>query len=322
MTKTVSTTFSVENFFASKGIPFQRNVPLRTHSTWKIGGPADFLVEPSSETQIREILVSCRAKKMPYIVIGKGSNLLFDDAGLRGIVIKIDKHFSAVSVRENIVVAQSGVFVPRLARLAWRHGLSGLEHTVGIPGNLGGLLIMNGGSQRQNIGSCVKRVWGIDTRGKVKVFNNDACFFEYRKSIFQSLKVVITKVELKLKKKCNKAIRQDMLSVLRSRRDKFPKKEPNCGSVFKSDPWLYETVGPPGELIDDLGLKGHRIGGAQVSLLHGNFIINKGSAKAEEVLELIHYVRSIVKESYDVDLSCEIRYMDCRGNVLPAHKKV
>jgi len=295
-----------------------RNEPLSHHCTWRIGGPADLLVEPSSETQIREILVFCRAKNIPYIVIGKGSNLLFDDAGLRGIVVKLDKHFSSVSVREDIIVAQSGVFVPKLARLARRHGLSGLEHTVGIPGNLWGLLIMNGGSQRQNIGSCVKHVWGIDTRGKVKVLNNDACFFEYRKSIFQSLKVVITKVELKLKKKCNKAIRQDMLSVLRSRRDKFPRKEPNCGSVFKSDPELYETVGPPGKVIEEIGLKGFTIGDAEISRRHANFIINNGGATSKDVLLLIREIKSRVVKRFPVNLICEVIFVDTEGRLTPA----
>jgi UDP-N-acetylmuramate dehydrogenase len=318
MTKTAPTTLGVKDFLESKGIPFQRNVPLRTLSTWKIGGPADFLVEPSLEKQIREILVFCGARKIPYVVIGKGSNLLFEDAGLRGFIIRIDRHFSTVSVRENAIVAQSGVFVPRLARFAWRYGLSGLEHTVGIPGNLGGLLTMNGGSQRQNIGNCVKHVWGISTRGKVKVFNNEACFFEYRKSIFQSLKVIITKVELELKKKCNKAIRQDMLSVLRSRRDRFPRKEPNCGSVFKIDPGLYETVGPPGKIIEEMGLKGFRIGNAEVSRRHANFIINKGGATSKDVLSLIGEIKSRVMKRFAVDLICEVILVDTEGKLTPA----
>jgi UDP-N-acetylmuramate dehydrogenase len=318
MTKTTSITPEVEDFLQSKGMPFQRNVPLSTLSTWKIGEPVDFLVEPFLETQIREILVFCRAKEIPYLVIGKGSNLLFEDAGLRGVIIRIDRNFSEVSVREDVIVAQSGVFVPRLARLALRYGLSGLEHTVGIPGNLGGLLTMNGGSQRQNIGNSVKHVWGINTRGEVKVFNNEACSFEYRKSIFQSLKMIITKVELKLKKKCSKAIRQDMLSVLRSRREKFPRKEPNCGSVFKSRPGLYETVGPPGKVIEETGLKGFRIGNAEVSKRHANFIINNGGATSEDVLSLIGEIKSRVMKRFAVSLICEVMFVDTEGKLTPA----
>ena len=310
-------TLAFKKIIGKCGLTAYENEPLSRRCTWKIGGPADFLVEPSSETQIREILVFCRANQIPHIVIGKGSNLLFDDAGLRGIVISLDKHFSSVSVRESVIVAQSGVFVPRLARLAWRHGLSGLEHTVGIPGNLGGLVVMNGGSGRQGIGSCVRHVWVMDACGRAKVFNNNTCFFEYRQSIFQSLKMVITKVELKLEKKCSEAIRQDMLSVLRSRRSRLPRKEPNCGSVFRSDPGPYETVGPPGSIIEAVGLKGLRVGNAEVSRKHANFIVNKGGAKASDVLELIRQIRAVVYEKMGIWIECEVKYVTVMGKIWP-----
>lgn len=321
MIQTASTTPGIEDFCKTNGIPFQKNVPLSTLSTWKIGGPADFLVEPASETQIREILVFCKAEKIPNIVIGRGSNLLFHDAGLRGVVIRLDTHFSKVSVSENVIVAQSGVYIPRLARIALRHGLAGLEHMVGIPGNLGGLLTMNGGSFGQNIGDCVKRVRGITMDGEVKVFDHDDCHFDYRTSIFQSLKIVITDVELKLEKKCHELIRQDMLSVLRSRKDKFPRKEPNCGSVFKNDPGLYEKAGPPGKVIEELGLKGYRIGNAEVSRKHANFITNNGGATSKDVLSLIEKIRSRILKRYDVNLVCEVISVDTEGKLTPAGSK-
>lgn len=315
---TTMTKLNVEDYLKSKEIPFQKNVPLSSLSTWQIGGPADFLVEPSSETQIKKLMVYCGSRKIPFIIIGRGSNLLFDDTGLRGIVLRIDKHLSAVSVKEDIVVAQSGLYVPRLARIALHHGLSGLEHTVGIPGNLGGLLTMNGGSQQQNLGNCVKCVRGITTYGEVKVFNKEDCSFDYRKSVFQFSKTVITEIELKLEKKDYELIRQEMLAVLRSRRKKFPRKEPNCGSVFKSNPRHYESVGPPGRIIEEANLKGLRIGNVEVSRKHANFIVNKGGAKASDVLELIRIIRSEIYNRIGFSMRCEVKFVKSSGEVVSA----
>lgn len=318
MIKMASKTLGAEVFFASEGIPFRRNVPLSTQSMWKIGGPVDFLVEPCLETQIGRLLAFCSSNEIPYVVIGRGSNLLFDDAGLRGVVIKIDKNFSAVSVKDDVIIAQSGVFVPKLARLACSCGLSGLEHTVGIPGNLGGLITMNGGSLRQNLGNCVKRVWGITDRGESRVFSSDICSFGYRQSIFQSLNVVITKAELKLTKARGEVIRRVMVEVLRSRRDKFPRREPNCGSVFQSNPALYEAVGPPGRVIEQAGLKGLRVGNAEVSRKHANFIVNKGGASASDVLELIRKVRETIYERTQFSLRCEVKLVKSTGEIMSA----
>jgi len=312
---TMNHTLAFKKLIENCGLTAYENEPLSRHCTWRIGGPADFLVEPSSETQVREILVFCRAKEIPYIVIGKGSNLLFDDAGLRGVIVKIDRHFSAVSVRENIIVAQSGVFVLRLARLTWRHGLSGLEHTVGIPGNLGGLVSMNGGSQRKSISEVVEWVRVIDRDGRIRVLSKKDCGFSYRHSIFQNTDLIIVEAALKLQYGESKIIHSKMLENLRSRRSKFPRHLPNCGSIFKSATEMYETVGPPGKVIEEAGLKGLRIGGAQVSRKHANFIVNTGNATAWDVLELIHQVRAIVYEKIGIWMTCEVKFVQADGRM-------
>lgn len=291
------------------------NEPLSRHSSWRIGGPADLLVEPESVHQVQRLFRSAAACSLPVVVLGQGSNVLFSDAGIRGIVMKFGGRFSSLSVQGNRIVCQAGVWLPRLARSAGQAGIGGLEHVVGIPGTLGGLVFMNGGSQRKSIGSSVRRIWAVTPQGEEISLSREQCQFSYRTSRFQQGEGAVVRVELEGNPVLPAASRREMLETLRSRRRKFPLKQPNCGSVFLCDEALYASLGPPGKLVEDAGLKGRRVGGAQVSLKHGNFIVNLGGASSLDVIELIKEVRREIGCKFSVQLGCEVRFIDEQGRL-------
>ncbi len=299
----------------------RHDAPLAELNSWAIGGPADLLVEPGSVEQVATLVQFVRQHNLPLVVIGQGTNLLFDDAGLRGVVMKVGDNLSRLQIDGNRITAEGGVWIPGLARKAMQAGLVGLEHTVGIPGTLGGLVMMNGGSHRKGIGENVKWVWVVDRDGQQEVLSREACQFSYRHSALQGSGSVVVKVELECESGDPAQIRREMLVDLRARRGKFPRKLPNCGSVFLSTAEMHATVGPPGKIIEEVGLKGARIGQAEVSPQHANFIVNLGGATSTDVLALIAHVRKTVREKIGFDLCCEVRYVSPAGEILPADRK-
>ncbi len=298
----------------------RRDAPLAEHSSWQIGGPADLLVEPETIAQVARLVCFAHGQKLPLLVIGQGTNLLFDDAGLRGIVLKLGKNLSRVEIAENRIVAEAGTWVPGLARKAMLAGLAGLEHTIGIPGTIGGLVLMNGGSQRKGIGENVRRVWIVDQDGRQLELTRHECAFDYRSSALQGRGAVVVRVELECERQPPRQIRSLMLDDLRERRRKFPRKQPNCGSVFLSTSAMHASVGPPGKVIEDAGLKGTRIGKAEVSHQHANFIVNLGGATSADVLSLIAHIRKVVQQRIGFALCCEVRYVSPGGDIIPAHR--
>jgi len=296
--------------------------PLSRHCSWQIGGIAELLVEPSNARQVAGLVKAAHQLQVPLVVIGQGTNLLFDDAGVRGIVLQCGESMSAIRIEGQRIFAEGGAWVPQLARQAMRAGLTGLEHVIGIPGTLGGLVMMNGGRAQKGIGENVRRVWIIDSCGEERVLNRDDCAFSYRRSALQGSGSVVTKVELECPAGEVRQIRREMVADLRIRRQKFPRKIPNCGSVFLSTAEMHASVGPPGKIIEDAGLKGYRIGQAEISRQHANFIVNLGGASATEVLSLIHHIRQTVKRQIGFELCCEVRYVSPHGEVMPAHVRV
>lgn len=292
---------------------------LAKHSTWKIGGPADIFVISAEPQGISYTLQIAREQSLPVVIIGGGSNLLFDDTGVRGIVIKIDAGLSHIEIKDNHIRAGAGVWVPCLARAAGKAGLTGLEHIIGIPGTLGGLLFMNGGSQRKSIGESVREVLVMDRKGKQQKFSRQECHFSYRKSVFQQMDFIVLGAELECQPGDSVQIRREMLAILRSRSKKFPRKLPNCGSVFVSDPAMYDTFGPPGKIIEDCMVKGAAVGDAEVSRQHANFIVNRGRATSAQVMGLIDMVRRKVYERRNFWLRCEVRYVSPAGEIKPLH---
>jgi len=277
------------------------------------------MVEPA---RLDELVECCRLVvryQVPCIVIGHGTNLLFDDAGLDGVVIKIARRMADWRFQDNRLSVQAGLWTPRLARIAVRLGLTGLEHVVGIPGTVGGLTAMNGGSLRRSIGDSIVLVRAVErASGSILELDHDGCGFAYRSSRFQRGDLIIAEVQIKCEHEEPRAIRREMLTILRERRNKFPRKQPNCGSVFVADGEMYQQFGPPGKIIEEAGLKGMRVGGAQVSERHANFIVNSGGATASDVLALIQQIRSIVHEKRGMWLRCEARFVDKGGQIVPA----
>jgi len=259
------------------------------------------------------------ARSLPYVVIGKGSNLLFPDEGVRAIVIKIDQGLRQIQQKGNQLLVEAGISVPCLAHHAGTIGLSGLEHTIGIPGTLGGLIAMNGGSLRHSISEVIEWVEYINEHGELMSRQPDQCDFAYRRSWFQGHFGIVVRTCLNLTPGDGHAIKRKMLTTLRQRRANFPLRYPNCGSVFKGSAVLFERVGPPGKAIETLGLKGTQIGGAVVSQCHANFIINLGAARAADILQLIALIRGQVQKQFDLALTCEVKYVSEQGEVMPAH---
>ncbi|MCB9911366.1 MAG: UDP-N-acetylmuramate dehydrogenase [Planctomycetes bacterium] len=308
-----------EKVFESRpGLRLRRGEQLACHSSWRIGGPADFFIEPHSLAELRAALDFADKQGLPHLIIGQGTNLLFADAGYRGLIIKLGRSFAGCRFEAEEVVVDAGILVCRLARMACQRGLAGLEHAVGIPGTLGGLIVMNGGSLRHSISENLLWVEVLDGRGDVGRISNSECGFAYRRSRFQVESSVILRARLCLRPGRTAEIRRDMLKVLRERRRKFPRKLPNCGSVFKSTPELFETLGPPGRIIEDVGCKGLRSGNAEVSRLHANFIVNRGGATASDVLGLIARVRGAAHARAGVWLDAEVGYVCESGQILPA----
>lgn len=296
----------------------ERDVDLSAISQWRIGGRADIILRPSSSEEISALMRWFTERGIRPVVIGLTSNLLFDDAGLRVPCIQIGERMAKVDFSGQQMNVQAGIWIPSLARKFVQEGLSGAEHICGIPGTLGGLICMNGGSQRKGISSNIISVESIDTFGQIRTRVAGECGFGYRQSVFQSNGEIITRAIMQFSSRPKTEIRTEMLAILADRRRKFPRKQPNCGSVFKSNPSMYANIGPPGGVIEQLGFTGKRIGGAMVSVQHGNFIVNMGGATSRDVLILIANIAKVVAESTGYRMETEVRFVRADGMISPA----
>ncbi len=292
---------------------------LSRHCTWRIGGPADLLIQPGSVDEIKSVIGLLTGAGIPWIVVGRGSNLLFDDEGVRGAVIKLGRMFSGWNIQESVMTVKGGTWVPLMAKAAASAGLSGLEHLIGIPGNLGGLVTMNGGSLRQNIGQVVERVRYMNYDGEIFSVDGDDCGFSYRRSVFQDGGKIVLDAALSLIPSDVGSIRSAMAAVLRERKGKFPLEYPNCGSVFSNDPNIFSLWGAPGRVVETCGLKGFRVGDIQISEKHANFAVNLGKGKSKDVIRLIRAVRHVVRDVTGCDIPCEVRYVSPGCEILPLH---
>lgn len=296
------------------------NVDLSHYTRWRIGGTADCVVCPRTTTALRQVLALAWQARIPVLVVGLTTNLLFSDAGIHALVIHLGQQFATHTIRDQVIWAQAGLWVPAFARKAAVAGFTGMEHLAGIPGTLGGLICMNGGSQRKGIGEYLLEVTAVDREGNEYRYHQTQCHFGYRQSIFQYNDQIITDATFAYPRASDPlAVRRQIKTMLEQRRRKFPQKLPNCGSVFVSDPALYADAGPPGAVIERCGLKGLQRGGAQVSPLHANFIINTGAAATADVLFLIDHIRTTVWQQTGHDLVAEVKYVDPWGQISPAH---
>lgn len=298
-------------------------VPLATLSRWRIGGPADAVVTPRSPESLAKVLGWLRARALPFVIVGDGSNMLFDDAGFRGVVLRVGRAFGTFEARsDGFVRAGAGVWVPSFVRRLIDRGLAGAVHAIGIPGTLGGLVVMNGGSQRRGIGEHVTAVEALDAQGRIVRFTREQLDFAYRASALQKNGAVVLSVEFRFGTADPRSLRREAIEILAGRRAKFPKVRANCGSVFVSDPKLYSLIGPPGLAIEKAGLKGLSRGDAQFSPDHANFIVNNGHARSADVLALVAEARCRVHALTGIAMDAEVRHLDPYGRVRPAHEVV
>ena len=275
---------------------------MKYHTTFKIGGPADYLLLPTSIEEITSVLAVVKAYDMPLTVLGNGSNVLVLDSGIRGVVMKFDKNLAYLKQKDNKVIAGAGALLKDVSRFAAKCGLTGMEFAVGIPGSIGGAVFMNAGAYDGEISNIVCAVTAVSLDGEVKRFERDTLDFSYRHSVFQDNAYLICEVELSLMEGIHTEIDDKMGDLTRRRESKQPIEMPSAGSTFKRPVGYFA-----GTLIEQTGLKGFRIGGAQVSPKHAGFVINAGDAKAQDVLDLIQEVQRLVYEKHGVKLYPEVR---------------
>lgn len=279
------------------------NEPMRKHTSFRIGGPADILVQPQNLDEIGKIKVICFKHNIPVTTIGNGSNLLVKDGGIRGVVMKIGQGFCAIEAKGERVRAQAGATLAAVSDFANRNGLSGMEFACGIPGTVGGAVVMNAGAYGGEMKDIVSGVAIIDVSGCVHSMDNTALQFGYRSSALQGRPAdIILEADFALKSGAGKEERELMKNYMQQRREKQPVQYPSAGSFFKRPQGFFAAA-----LIEQAGLKGFRIGDAQVSELHAGFIINHGKATAKEVLSLMQYVQKRVFENCGVNLEPEVR---------------
>lgn len=278
------------------------NESMKNHTTMKVGGPCDCLVLPESVEEIKQVVEYAKENNIKYYIIGNGSNLLVLDDGVKGLVIKIANRFCNVEVKDDMIIADSGVGVPKLAQIAKKNVLSGLEFACGIPGTVGGCVRMNAGAYGSEMVNVVEEVTYLDESGEIKKIAGKDMEFSYRHSIFSNNpNWIILSVTFKLKHGDLEEITKLMNENTVARRTKQPLEYPNFGSVFKRPEGYFV-----GKLVQDCGLRGKQIGGAQVSEKHTGFMINTGDATCKDVLDLIKYVQDTVFEKFGVHLKTEV----------------
>lgn len=293
------------NILDSSKVKFDE--PMSKHTTLRIGGIADVLVVVENMEDIISTLKFAKEKNIKVTVIGNGSKLLVLDGGIRGIVMKIGPKFSCVEVSDEYIIASAGVTLPYLSSVAKKHSLTGLEFACGIPASLGGAIYQNAGAYGSEIANVVEEVTYLDEQLNLRTVNVDELQFAYRTSLFKQnpdKKNVIISVKFKLQKGEIKEIEEKMEYNSNQRKEKQPLEYPSAGSTFKRPDGYFV-----GKLIDDAGLKGKRIGGAEISTKHSGFIVNVDNAKAADVLALINLVKDEIYAKYNVKLQEEIIIM-------------
>lgn len=276
--------------------------PMKNHTSFKIGGPADFLVLPKKMEEITETVKNLREAQIPYMIIGNASNLLVRDKGIRGVVIKLGESYNRVSIEGTKVTAESGVLLSRLAKEIARASLKGFEFASGIPGSLGGAVYMNAGAYGGEMKDVVTSVKALNDQGEVVTLNNGELEMTYRSSILQKKHYAVLEVVMELEVGESKEIYDKIKELDHKRITKQPINLPSAGSVFKRPEGYFA-----GKLIQDCGLKGCCIGGAEVSTLHSGFIVNQGNATAQDVMDLVEKIQKSVKKEFGVDLERELR---------------
>lgn len=278
--------------------------PMSRHTTFRIGGNADYFVKPGNADEVAAVIVVCREYNIPYFILGNGSNLLVSDDGYRGMIINIMDNMDSVTVNDRIITAQAGAMLVRVSVMARDNALTGLEFASGIPGTIGGAVYMNAGAYGGEMKNVVKTVRAIDEYGRIYELDSEKMDFSYRHSIVEERKLIVLEVTLELEHGSREAIDDRMKELAEARRSKQPLEYPSAGSTFKRPEGYFA-----GKLIMDAGLRGYSVGGAQVAEKHCGFVINKGGATASDVVELIRDVQHDVDDKFGVTLEPEVKML-------------
>ena len=275
------------------------NEPMNKHTSFKTGGKVDLFIKAYSVEEIKSVLKISRDNNIPLFVLGNGTNLLVKDEGYRGIILQIK--LEDIKIEETVVTVQSGVKNAILSKKLVDNSLTGFEFASGIPGTIGGAIKMNAGAYGSEMKDIVEEVTYLDFEGTLHTISNAECEFEYRYSKFFNEKAIILETKLNLEKGNKEEIQDKITELAKQRKEKQPLEYPNAGSTFKRGD-NYITA----KLIDECGLKGYTIGGAQVSEKHAGFIINKANSTSKDILDLIEHVKTKVKEQTGEDIKLEI----------------
>ena len=286
------------------GLELRRDEPMARHTTFKVGGPATLMALPGTEEELLAAARIALEEGITPLFVGNGSNLLVDDAGLDALVVKTAPRVSRVEVRENTLRAGAGISLAQLASEAADHGLTGLEFAHGIPGSLGGAVVMNAGAYGGELCQVISQVRALDSRGQVRELAGDACDFSYRHSRFSAGGWLILSATVELVSGDPAASRGRMEELRARRKAKQPLEYPSAGSTFKRPEGHFAAA-----LIEGCGLKGLTVGGAQVSAKHAGFVINIGSATCRDILDLMDQVRERVFRETGVELEPEVKYV-------------
>lgn len=276
--------------------------PMCKHTTFRIGGPAQYFVTPQTTEELGQVVLLCNAEKMPYFVLGHGSNLLVSDKGMRCVVIQLYNNYADFTIKDNRVYAKAGVMLCRLGNAVKEAGLTGFEFAAGIPGTLGGAVMMNAGAYGGEMKDIVEAVQLMDRNGNLLEKSGEDMDFSYRHSIVEEEGYIVLGATLKLEKGDRNTIAERMEELAVARKTKQPLEFPSAGSTFKRPEGYFA-----GKLIMDAGLRGYQVGGAQVSEKHCGFVINKGDATAQDVLQLVADVKKKVYDEFQVELEPEVK---------------
>lgn len=279
------------------------NEPMKKHTTFKIGGPADIFIKVNDTEELKFVLNLAKNENLPINIIGNGSNILVKDKGIRGIVLKLNFN-EIIKEDKDILNIGAGVLLSKLARFAMEEELTGIEFASGIPGSFGGAIYMNSGAYGNEIADKIILTTYIDENLEIKTITKEEQEFSYRKSIFQKNNWIILGGKIKLEKGNKEEIKRKIEEYSKTRKEKQPLNMPNAGSIFKRGEGFITA-----QLIDKCGLKGYQIGDAQISTLHAGFIVNKGNATAKDILKLIEFTQDKVKEKFNVNIEPEIKIL-------------
>lgn len=276
--------------------------PMSRHITFRVGGPADFFVTPKTKEEVRDVIRVCKEAGMPYYIIGNGSNLLVSDAGYRGVIIQIYKEMNEVTVEGNLVKAQAGALLSGIAAKALAAELTGFEFASGIPGTIGGACVMNAGAYGGEMKDVLESVTVLTGEGEILELRRDELELGYRTSVIAKKGYIVLGAVMKLEHGESEKIKAYMDELKEKRVTKQPLEYPSAGSTFKRPEGHFA-----GKLIEDAGLRGFQVGGAQVSEKHCGFVINRDHATAADIMELMRQVQIRVKENSGVDLEPEVK---------------